>query len=142
MNLVALFAGLVFGIGLLISGMADPWRVKGFLDIAGAWQPALAFVMGSALLVTCPVFRALRREGRPSAAQSLARLAARPVDAALIAGAILFGLGWGLLGLCPGPALVLAGIGEPVALLFLVAVLAAHRLTSLVRGHRRAGRPT
>jgi len=138
MNAAALISGLVFGIGLLLSGMTDPARVKGFLDVGGVWQPALALVMGTALLVTFPVFLALRsRRAASSLAVGLRRLAERPVDGSLVTGAVLFGAGWGLLGLCPGPAVVLAGIGHPVALAFLGVVLISHRGTAWLRERAR-----
>ena len=106
----ALF-GAVFGLGLLISGMLDPAKVLGFLDVAGAWNPQLAFVMGAAVAVATPAFLIARRRGRtlPN------RLG---LDWRLIAGAAIFGLGWGLSGICPGPAVVLLAFAGPPAWIF------------------------
>jgi len=122
MSLFALLAGLLFGAGLLLSGMTDPARVRAFLDITGAWNPSLAFVMGGAVLTALPVFLHTRRFATTPAARTLRDLAAKPVDRALLLGAALFGVGWGLSGLCPGPALVVAASGNLQALLFVAAL--------------------
>lgn len=115
-------AGLLFGAGLLISGMADPARVLGFLTLAPGWDPTLAFVMAGALAVSLPGFAVLHRRGRPLFAATFAERSVR-VDRRLLFGAALFGLGWGLQGYCPGPAIVAAGLGQWPALLFLPAML-------------------
>lgn len=116
--LISLTAGLLFGAGLLISDMANPFRVLGFLDITGDWDPTLLFVMGGAVMVAAPLFAwGSRRE----ISWSGDRLPARPplqISRALIIGASLFGLGWGLIGYCPGPALVALATGTPAAMLF------------------------
>ena len=119
----AIAAGLLFGMGLVISGMANPQKVLGFLSLNHNWDPALALVMGSALAVTLPGFAWLRRRGRPLLAPSLAQLTHGPLDRPLIIGAVIFGLGWGLAGYCPGPALVTAGLGISSGLLFVPAML-------------------
>ena len=113
--LVSLACGLIFGAGLLVSGMTDTTKVLGFLDILGAWDATLAFVMAGAVAVTSIGFALAKRRGAPVfAAQSLWPTR-KDIDAPLVAGAALFGIGWGLVGLCPGPALVnLAGLGLPV----------------------------
>lgn len=116
--------GLLFGAGLLISGMTDPARVLGFLDVAGAWNPSLAFVMGGAIAVSLPAFA--RARARP-----MSLLGApigvpdrhRPIDAPLVAGAALFGIGWGISGICPGPALVLLGQDPLEIYLFLASLI-------------------
>jgi uncharacterized membrane protein YedE/YeeE len=120
---IASFAsGLVFGIGLLISGMTDTGKVLGFLDIFGAWDATLAFVMAGAVAVTGLGFALARRRGTPVLAAESLWPTRRDVDAPLVMGATLFGIGWGLVGLCPGPALVnLAGLGLPV-IVFVVAM--------------------
>ena len=109
----ALAAGLVFGLGLTISGMINPQKVLGFLDIAGigtgSWDPTLAFVMGGAILVTLPGFRLLRRRGAPVFSQMFRFPTRQDVDARLAGGSALFGVGWGLAGFCPGPALAAFG---------------------------------
>jgi len=120
---IASFAsGLVFGIGLLISGMTDTGKVLGFLDIFGAWDATLAFVMAGAVAVTGLGFALARRRGAPVLAAKSLWPTRRDVDTPLVIGATLFGIGWGLVGLCPGPALVnLAGLALPV-IVFVVAM--------------------
>jgi uncharacterized membrane protein YedE/YeeE len=119
---VSFACGLVFGIGLLISGMTDTGKVLGFLDIFGAWDATLAFVMAGAVAVTSLGFALARRRGTPVLAAESLWPTRRDVDAPLVMGATLFGIGWGLVGLCPGPALVnLAGLGLPV-IVFVVAM--------------------
>ncbi len=103
--LSALIAGLMFGVGLAVSGMSDPAKVLNFLDIAGTWDPSLAFVMGGAVAVAFFGFRVLRGRSKPLFAESFAWPMARDIDRPLLTGAALFGLGWGLGGFCPGPAL-------------------------------------
>lgn len=121
--LPALTAGLLFGFGLVISGMSSPEKVLGFLSLGPNWDASLALVMGGALLVTVPGFAWLRRRGRPLLAPSFAQPAHAPLDRPLILGALMFGIGWGLAGYCPGPALVSAGLGVASALLFVPAML-------------------
>ena len=120
--------GLVFGLGLLLSGMTDPGKVQGFLDLAGAWDPSLAFVMGGAVLVGLGAFALARHRTRTFLGG--ARQLPKPgeIDRRLLAGALLFGAGWGLAGFCPGPALVTAAMLEPKALLFVAAMLAGMAL--------------
>ncbi|QND70137.1 DUF6691 family protein [Tardiphaga robiniae] len=119
---VSFACGLVFGIGLLISGMTDTGKVLGFLDIFGAWDATLAFVMAGAVAVTGLGFALARRRGAPVLAATNLWPTRRDLDAPLVIGATLFGIGWGLVGLCPGPALVnLAGLGLPV-IVFVVAM--------------------
>lgn len=109
---VALLAGLLFGSGLALSGMLDPARVLGFLDLAsGHWDPSLLFVLGGALLVALPAVQLQRRLARPLLDSTFHLPPTAPVDRRLLPGALLFGLGWGLAGLCPGPALAGLGLG-------------------------------
>jgi uncharacterized protein len=122
--LLSLVAGLLFGAGLLISGMADPTRVLGFLKLGPGWDPALAFVMASALAVTLPGFALAQRRGKPLLASAFSHAAITAIDRRLLAGAAIFGIGWGLQGYCPGPAVVAAGLGQWPALVFLPAMLA------------------
>ncbi|MEO1082093.1 MAG: DUF6691 family protein [Pseudomonadota bacterium] len=122
-SLAGIFSGLLFGFGLALSGMTDRNKVLGFLDIGGAWQPALVFVMGSAVLVTLIGFRTVRRMPRPVFDTRFHLPGRRNIDARLLLGAALFGIGWGLYGYCPGPALVSLLYGEPDTLLFIVAML-------------------
>lgn len=124
-GLVAFLLGATFGMGLLLSGMTDVHRVQGFLDLAGAWDPSLAFVMGGALLVTGPAFQLARHRGRtPWLAKAFQWPSRKDIDARLMAGAILFGAGWGLVGLCPGPAVVNLASGTVPVLAFVGAMVA------------------
>jgi len=100
----ALFAGTLFGLGLAVSGMMNPAKVIGFLDVAGDWDPTLAFVMGGALLATVPASRWILRQPRPLLASEFDLPTKKTLDARLLGGAALFGVGWGLSGFCPGPA--------------------------------------
>lgn len=120
----AAIAGLLFGAGLVVSGMADFHRVLGFLTLAPGWDPTLAFVMAGALAVAVPGFAWVRRRGKPLFAAELAAPPTGTINGRLIVGAAIFGLGWGLQGYCPGPAVVAAGLGQWPALLFLPAMLA------------------
>lgn len=126
--LVALAVGLVFGLGLIVSGMADPARVLGFLDVTGLWNPSLAFVMAGAIAVGLVAFAIARRRGRTLGGAPLQWPSARGLDARLIGGALLFGAGWGLAGFCPGPALVGLGMGLRSAAVFVAAMVAGMAL--------------
>ncbi|WAF91949.1 YeeE/YedE family protein [Aeromonas hydrophila] len=123
--LTSLFAGVLFGLGMAISGMVDPARVTGFLDLAGTWDPSLAFVMGGALLVFMPGYFLLVKS-RPLSllGEPMVRVPAPVLDRRLIGGAALFGIGWGLVGICPGPALSLISSGQPMIMLFIAAMVA------------------
>lgn len=122
--LIAFASGLVFGLGLIVSGMANPAKVLGFLDIAGSWDPSLAFVMGGAVLVTAAGFAVLRRRRASLSGEPMRWPAASRIDLRLAAGSLAFGAGWGLAGFCPGPALVAASAGVTEALIFVAAMLA------------------
>ena len=121
---LALVAGTLFGAGLVVGGMTDPAKVVGFLDLAGAWDPSLAFVMGAALCVTLPTFQWLKGRSRPLLDERFYLPTRRDLDPQLIGGAVLFGVGWGLAGLCPGPALSGLLIGGWPIVLFVAAMLA------------------
>lgn len=134
----ALLAGAIFGVGLILSGMADPAKVLGFLDLAGAWDPSLAFVMGGAILVGAVAFAfARRRTVSLLGLQMRIPTATRP-DRRLVGGSLLFGIGWGIAGFCPGPALVALGMGEQKAMVFVVAMLAGMGLFELWERRTRA----
>lgn len=134
MLLVAVFlCGLLFGIGLIVSGMADPVNVAGFLDLGGAWNPQLALVMAGAIGIAAPGFALLRRRTRPLLSASMHWPQEASIDRRLVAGSLMFGIGWGLAGFCPGPALVGIGIGSGDAVVFTVAMLAGMYL------HRKVG---
>ena len=125
MGLALSFAvGLLFGLGLVLSGMTDPSVVQGFLDVAGAWNPRLALVMGGALAVATPAYFWARRRGRTLAGAPLALPDRWSITRPLVLGAALFGIGWGLSGLCPGPALVNVATGNPVVLIFVASMAA------------------
>jgi uncharacterized membrane protein YedE/YeeE len=125
--LASFVCGLIFGAGLLISGMNQPEKVLGFLDIFGGWDATLAFVMAGAVAVSAIGFALARRRAAPLFAAKFSWPERRDIDAPLVAGAILFGIGWGLVGICPGPALVnLAGLSGPVVV-FVVAMLLGMR---------------
>ena len=118
-----LLCGLVFGLGLGVSQMVDPRKVLGFLDIAGAWDPSLMLVMGGALGVAAIGFRVVLRRPAPRFGDRFHLSAVRAIDAPLLGGAALFGIGWGLAGYCPGPAIASLGFGNVEALWFLPAMV-------------------
>lgn len=123
--LFALVAGLLFGLGLVVGGMTDPSRVLGFLDVAGgAWDPTLAFVMGGAVMTTLVGFRLVMKRAAPACAPHFHLPTRKDVDSRLLAGSALFGIGWGLVGLCPGPALANLGVAFDQVGLFVLAMIA------------------
>tara|TARA_R110001592_G_scaffold198820_1_gene447190 strand:- start:1394 stop:1807 length:414 start_codon:yes stop_codon:yes gene_type:complete len=122
--LVSLIAGALFGAGLIVSQMVNPARVLGFLDVAGTWDPTLAFVLAGALAVSVPGYWLVRRLGTPVLDSKSHLPPPGRLDGRLIAGAALFGIGWGLVGFCPGPALAALGTGDNKALAFLAAMAA------------------
>jgi len=122
--LIQLVCGLVFGVGLVISGMADPAKVLNFLDLAGTWDPSLAFVMAGAVLVTAIGYRLVLVRPQPLFAPAFLVPARRAIDARVIVGPAIFGIGWGLSGFCPGPALTTLGLGAAGTLAFVPAMLA------------------
>ncbi len=121
-NLLAILAGGLFGIGLYLSGMTNTDKVQGFLDFFGAWDPTLAFVMGGAILPMAGAW-ALTRTRTPVVGGAFPDRPANALDRKLVVGAILFGMGWGLVGLCPGPALASLSYGGTGGLVFLAAML-------------------
>jgi len=137
--LAAFAAGLVFGLGLIVSGMTNPAKVIGFLDIAGAWDPSLAFVMAGAIAVGFLAFAVARKRTTTFLGGALQLPQARDIDTRLVGGAIVFGIGWGLAGFCPGPALVAFGGGQDKAAVFVVAMLAGMLLFTLAERYRAAG---
>lgn len=137
--LASLLAGLLFGAGLAVSGMMNPAKVIGFLDLAGDWDPTLAFVMGGALLVTGPAFYWILRRPRPVLAPGFDLPAKTAVDARLLSGASVFGVGWGLSGFCPGPAIAALTTGLLPVFLFVAAMAAGMFLFARVPGTERPG---
>lgn len=116
--ITALLSGLIFGSGLILAGMANPQKVLAFLDIAGAWDPSLAFVMGGAVAVASLAFALARRRNRSYLGLTINLPTSRVVDKRLVLGSFAFGIGWGMAGICPGPALVLLGSGHAKAVVF------------------------
>lgn len=139
-NLVSFLLGLLFGLGLIISGMSNPAKVQGFLDLAGHWDPSLALVMGGAVGVGLLGFTLVVRRGRSLLGGVLQLPTKTLVDRRLLIGSALFGIGWGLAGICPGPALVLPGAGQLVkGGVFIAAMLAGMLLFSLFERRNSAG---
>lgn len=141
----ALMVGLVFGIGLIVSGMTDPAKVIGFLDLAGNWDPSLAFVMGGAILVGLVAFRVAAGRERSLLGEAMRLPTATLIDRRLVLGSLAFGAGWGLAGYCPGPALASLATGDAKPLLFTVAMVAGMSLFELLewfggRGARAGGK--
>ena len=132
--LAALASGLLFGLGLVVSGMVNPAKVLGFLDVAGDWDPSLAFVMAAAIPVAALGFRRGSGMAAPLCDAAFAPPARRRIDARLLGGAALFGIGWGLAGFCPGPALASLGFGGWPVLGFVAAMLAGMGLHRLAEG--------
>jgi uncharacterized membrane protein YedE/YeeE len=130
--LMALLAGLLFGLGLILSGMTDPAKVLGFLDLAGNWDPSLSFVMGGALLVGSLVFPFATKRPKSILGDALRLPTATRIDRRLVLGGLTFGVGWGLAGYCPGPALASLAQGGTKPLLFFIAMLAGMALFELL----------
>lgn len=122
-QVLSLFSGLLFGLGLIAGGMTDPAKVKGFLDLFGAWDPSLALVMGGAIAVGVFAFAAARRRARSWTGDAIELPAVNTIDRRLVVGGVLFGIGWGIGGFCPGPALVAMASGLGSAWLFVAAMV-------------------
>jgi len=133
-KLVAFASGLLFAVGLGVSGMTHPTKVLDFLDFTGDWDPSLALVMGGGVLVNLVFFQWVLRRGRPLLAASFGLPPFTRVDVPLVAGAVVFGVGWGLGGFCPGPALVSAVTGATPVVAFVVSMLAAMAVFDASRG--------
>jgi uncharacterized protein len=135
-TLTALISGLIFGIGLIIAGMANPAIVLAFLDLSRPWNPSLAFVMVGAIAVATGAFAWAKRRERSLLNQNISLPRANHIDRALIGGAALFGAGWGLAGICPGPAFVLAGAGAIKGYYFIAAMIAGFSLHAFLTRKR------
>jgi uncharacterized protein len=136
--LSSLLVGLLLGLGLIVSHMADPAKVLGFLDLAGAWDPSLAFVMVAAIAIGSIGFALARRRSVSVLGEPMRLPAARRIDKRLVIGSALFGMGWGIAGFCPGPALTALGMGEGKALIFVCAMLAGMGLYEQLERRRLA----
>lgn len=132
------FAGLLFGFGLIVAGMVDPSKVLAFLDLFGAWDPSLAVVMAAALVVGSFGFALARRRKASLLGEPMRLPASRTIDRRLVVGSTMFGAGWGLVGYCPGPALTALGMGEPKALVFVMAMLAGMAIYEALERRRVA----
>ena len=133
LSIAALASGALFGIGLAMSGMTDPRRVLGFLDLFGDFDPTLLFVLGGAVMTTVVSFRFVLRRGSPVLAETFHLSTLRHIDRRLLLGAALFGIGWGVAGYCPGPALAGLGIGSREALWFVPAMIIGMLLHRIVQ---------
>lgn len=129
---VSLVAGLVFGIGIMVSGMASPAKVMNFFDVAGSWDPSLMFVMGGALITTLIGYQLIFKKARPISAPSFHLPTKSDIDLRLVGGSAVFGIGWGIAGFCPGGALPAIGTGRTEVLVFSVALVAGILMTRLV----------
>ena len=141
MVFTSFLAGLVFGLGLIVSGMANPAKVLGFLDLAGAWDPSLAFVMAGAIAVGLAAFAVATKRAWSFLGAEMNLSGTREIDRRLVAGSVLFGIGWGIAGFCPGPALVALGMGEVKALAFVAAMLAGMGLFEVLEHGRQPATP-
>jgi uncharacterized membrane protein YedE/YeeE len=133
----SLLAGLVFGLGLIVSGMANPAKVLGFLDLAGAWDPSLAFVMAGAIAVAAFAFALAKKRTASLLGGAMKLPGSREIDRRLVIGSVLFGIGWGIAGFCPGPGLVALGMGEIKALVFVAAMLAGMGIFELIERRKQ-----
>lgn len=141
MNLFTSFlAGLVFGLGLIVSGMANPAKVLGFLDLAGAWDPSLVLVMAGAVAVAAIAFYIAGQRRVSLLGAALKLPTSRDIDRRLVGGSLLFGIGWGVAGFCPGPGLVALGMGEVKALVFVAAMLAGMAIWEWFETRARAAK--
>ncbi len=135
-QLSSFISGLVFGFGLILSGMANPEKVLGFLDIAGLWDPSLAFVMGGAVVVGTIAFAFARRRTLSFLGLNMNIPGNRQIDKRLVLGSLTFGIGWGIAGICPGPGIVGVGAGEIKAIVFVAAMIAGMILFNLIEKSR------
>lgn len=136
--LTAFVSGLVFGIGLIVSGMADPSKVLGFLDLVGLWDPSLGFVMAGAIGIGLVAFAIAKRRTQSFLGAPMKLPDARGIDRRLVGGSLLFGVGWGVAGFCPGPALVAVGMGEAKAIIFVAAMLVGMGIFELMERWKAA----
>ncbi|MGB1952281.1 MAG: DUF6691 family protein [Marinobacter sp.] len=137
-SLAALLSGLIFGLGLILSGMANPEKVLGFLDLAGLWDPSLAFVMGGAILVGLVAFTIARKRTLSFLGFDMKLPASTHIDSRLVVGSLMFGIGWGIAGFCPGPGLVALGAGELKAAVFVSSMVAGMGIYEWIERKRGA----
>lgn len=137
-NITSLLAGLIFGLGLIVSGLANPAKVIGFLDLAGQWDPSLALVMAGAIGIGVIAFTVAQKRAETMLGTELKLAGTTHIDRRLVVGSAIFGVGWGIAGFCPGPGLVALGMGIPQAALFVLAMVAGMAWFELLE--RRAAR--
>ena len=140
-NITALVSGLIFGWGLILAGMANPEKVLAFLDIAGAWDPSLALVMAGAIAVGSVAFLMARKRHRSYLGLSMNLPTSRVIDKRLVLGSLAFGIGWGMAGICPGPALVLLGSGSGKGIVFVAAMLLGMGIFEILERSRSTNSP-
>ena len=140
-NIAALVSGLIFGLGLILAGMANPAKVLAFLDIAGAWDPSLALVMAGAIAVGAAAFTLARRRHRSYLGLPMNLPVSRVIDKRLVLGSLAFGMGWGMAGICPGPALVLLGSGSGKGMVFAAAMLLGMGIFEILERIRSTNSP-
>lgn len=139
--IVSLIAGLLFGVGLILSGMSDPSKVLGFLDLAGLWDPSLAFVMGGAVLVGSAFYPFAKRRTKSISGAPMPEPVATGIDRRLVLGGVAFGVGWGLAGYCPGPALVSLAYGGLQPLIYVLAMVAGMGIFEILERYRAKSTP-
>ncbi|MCK7550115.1 MULTISPECIES: DUF6691 family protein [Marinobacter] len=137
-SVAAFLSGLIFGLGLILSGMANPEKVLGFLDLAGLWDPSLAFVMGGAILVGLVAFTVARKRTLSFLGFNMKLPASTHIDSRLVVGSLMFGVGWGIAGFCPGPGLVALGAGELKAVVFVSSMVAGMGVYEWIERKRSA----
>jgi uncharacterized membrane protein YedE/YeeE len=137
LNINSFFVGLLFGLGLIVSGMTNPAKVIGFLDFAGAWDPSLAFVMGGAILIGSGGFALAKKRQRSLLGAPMHLPTSTKLDKRLVLGSLAFGIGWGIAGFCPGPAIVSAAAGQPKAWIFVAAMLSGMALYSVLEQRKK-----
>ena len=129
----SLLSGLIFGVGLTISSMTNPQKVIGFLDISGQWDPSLIFVMIGAILFSTPIFYLLRNKSRPFFSSRFELPTKKNIDLQLLAGSSIFGVGWGMVGFCPGPAISSLGMIQPLSILFVISMVVGFYTSQIVK---------
>lgn len=132
-KILALFSGIIFGLGLTISSMTNPAKVIGFLDILGTWDPSLGFVMGGAILITAPLLFLLNNKKNLILVSKIELPSKKNIDISLVFGSIIFGLGWGMVGLCPGPAISSIALLNPFSLIFIASLIGGFYLTKIIK---------
>ena len=134
-KLLALFSGIIFGLGLTLSSMTNPAKVIGFLDILGMWDPSLGFVMGGAILITAPLLYFFEKRNNLILVSQIELPNKSNIDSSLIVGALLFGVGWGMVGFCPGPAISSIALLSPFSLLFVSSMIVGFYLSQIIKNN-------